>query len=847
MVRNDAPSASGSRIVAVLGPTNTGKTHLAMERMLGHASGMIGFPLRLLARENYDRAVAVKGASRVALITGEEKIVPRDASWFLCTVESMPVDRRVAFLAIDEIQMCADPDRGHLFTDRLLHARGELETMFMGAETVRPLLRRLVPEAEYISRPRFSRLTYAGSVKLTRLPPRSAIVAFSAADVYSIAELVRRQRGGAAIVLGALSPRTRNAQVAMYQAGEVDYLVATDAIGMGLNMQVEHVAFAATRKFDGRAPRPLAPAEMAQIAGRAGRYTKDGSFGTTAEIGPLDSDLAERIETHRFDALKALQWRNTELQFASIAALRTSLARLPLRSGLVRAREADDEIALGHLAADAEIAALARGREAVGLLWDVCCIPDFGKVTGEGHARLLAQMYRFLAGTETGSAGTLPTDWVARQVDRINRTDGDIEALMQRIANIRTWTYIAHRGSWLADASGWQERTRAIEDKLSDALHQRLIQRFVDRRTASLVGRMQHRGALAAAVSGEGDVRVEGHFVGKLDGFRFTIDPSVTRSGTREAGRAITTAAMRALSTPIRRRLEQLETDDDDAFCLADDGGILWHGALVGRLSRGADSLAPGIEPFGGDLLEGNARLRLCARLVRFVHARLRQTLAPLFPSDHDGEMSGAARGLLFQVAEALGALPRAQLTIPPAALAASDRKALAARGLHFGHDWLYFASLLKARPMATRALLWRIHAGASVPAAPARLGKVSLAAPAGVPAAYWSATGYRRFGARAVRIDAVERLSAHARRRARDGRTVILADFARPLGCSAADLPEILRAIGYRMTTAEDGTRLVAVTRPRRASHHRAAADGAQRPSGHSPFAALETLRSAR
>ena len=418
----------------MLGPTNTGKTHLAMERMLGHASGMIGFPLRLLARENYDRAVKVKGARRVALITGEEKIVPPEASWFLCTVEAMPVDRRVAFLGIDEIQMCADPDRGHLFTDRLLHARGELETMFMGAETIRPLLRRLVPGAEFVVRPRFSALTHAGPCKLTRLPRRTAVVAFSAADLYGIAELIRRQRGGSAIVLGALSPRTRNAQVAMYQAGEVDYLVATDAIGMGLNMHVDHVAFAATRKFDGRGPRRLTAAEMAQIAGRAGRHTRDGSFGTTAEIGPLDAELTQRIESHIFEPLTALKWRNSELRFASLETLRVSLGRMPERPGLVRAREADDELALAHLCTDSEIAGLARGPAAVALLWDVCRIPDFGKVAGEGHARLLGQMFRYLTG-----AGQLPTDWVARQVDRVNRTDGDIETLMQRIAMTERW------------------------------------------------------------------------------------------------------------------------------------------------------------------------------------------------------------------------------------------------------------------------------------------------------------------------------------------------------------------------------------------------------------------------
>jgi ATP-dependent RNA helicase SUPV3L1/SUV3 len=697
MARKDTSSDGRSRVVAVLGPTNTGKTHLAMERMLGHASGMIGFPLRLLARENYDRAVRIKGEKRVALITGEEKIVSREASWFLCTVESMPIDRRVAFLGIDEIQMCADPDRGHLFTDRLLHARGELETMVMGAETIRPLLRRLVPDAEFVTRPRFSSLTNAGQCKLSRLPPRTAVVAFSAADVYTIAELVRRQRGGAALVLGALSPRTRNAQVAMYQAGEVDYLVATDAIGMGLNMLVDHVAFAATRKFDGRGPRALTAAEMAQIAGRAGRYTKDGSFGTTAELGPLDPELAERIESHQFEPLTALEWRNSDLQFFSLAALKASLARLPNRAGLVRAREADDELALAHLAQDEQIAHLARGPEAVRLLWDVCCIPDFGKVTGEGHARLLAQMFRFLMGSGgCRRQGRLPTDWVARQVDGINRTDGDIETLMQRIANVRTWTYVAHRSGWLDDAEGWQQRTRAIEDKLSDALHQRLIQRFVDRRTASLVGRMRGSRDLTAAVNSAGEVHVEGHFVGMLEGFRFAPDPAVTRGlGPRDAGRSVRAASIRALGEQIRRRLDEFEADGDECFALDRDGNIRWRGALVARLRAGKEVLAPRLEPQTSDLLEAEAKLRIVAKLTRWLRRYLRRVLAPLFAA-RETHLSGPARGLLYQTAEALGCLPYRRAATQIAALGREDRKSLVQSGVRLGRESVYYPGLLK-------------------------------------------------------------------------------------------------------------------------------------------------------
>ncbi|HSV29311.1 MAG TPA: DEAD/DEAH box helicase, partial [Candidatus Omnitrophota bacterium] len=504
--------AGRGRVLAVLGPTNTGKTHFAIERMLGHASGMIGFPLRLLARENYDRIVRIKGAASVALITGEEKIIPKQPRYFVCTTESMPLDRRVAFLAVDEIQLCADPDRGHVFTDRLLHARGSEETVFLGAETIKPLLRRLVPGVEFATRPRLSQLTYAGARKLARLPPRTAVVAFSAAEVYAMAEFVRRQRGGAAVVLGALSPRTRNAQVELYQAGEVDYIVATDAIGMGLNMDVDHVSFAQLRKFDGRVPRELEPAEIAQIAGRAGRHMNDGTFGTTADVGGISDEVVEAVENHHFAPLKALSWRNSDLRFATVSALIGSLDRPPPGPGLIRAREADDQIALATLAHDPEILKLANHPERVRLLWDVCQIPDFRKVMAEAHTRLLSQVFRHL----TGPGRRLPTDWLAGHVERLDRTDGDLDTIIGRIANIRTWTYVSHRADWVVDPAHWQGLTRAIEDKLSDALHERLTQRFIDRRTAVLVRRMRDDGELLSAVARSGDVLVEGHYVGRL-------------------------------------------------------------------------------------------------------------------------------------------------------------------------------------------------------------------------------------------------------------------------------------------------------------------------------------------
>src|SRR5580658_2515794 len=483
---------AASRLVAILGPTNTGKTHLAIERMLDLRSGMIGFPLRLLARENYDRVVKLRGARSVALITGEEKILPTNASYFVCTVESMPLDRQVEFLAVDEIQLCADRERGHVFTARLLHARGLQETMFLGADTIRPLIRRLVPDVEYISRPRFSTLTYTGHKKVTRLPPRTGVIAFSIADVFSLAEVVRRQRGGTAVVLGALSPRARNAQVGMFQAGEVDYLVATDAIGMGLNMDLNHVAFARLAKFDGRGLRRLAAAEIGQIAGRAGRHMNDGTFGTTADERPLDPEIVRAVEAHKFEPLTRIQWRSTALKFNSAGALLNSLEEPPPAPGLIQTREADDHQVLRALSRNAEVAALATNPGAVRLLWEVCQIPDFRKMMSDSHARFLAQCFLHLAGPNE----RLPTPWIASQIDQLDRVDGDIDTLMMRIAHVRTWTYITHRPDWVEGAAEWQERARGIEDRLSDALHERLTQRFVDRRSALLVRQLASARAL---------------------------------------------------------------------------------------------------------------------------------------------------------------------------------------------------------------------------------------------------------------------------------------------------------------------------------------------------------------
>ncbi len=694
-------SRADQRIVAVLGPTNTGKTYLAIERMLGHHSGMIGFPLRLLARENYDRVVKIKGAAKVALVTGEEKIVPPGAVYFLCTVESMPVDRPVDFLAVDEIQLCADAERGHVFTDRLLHARGRSETMFLGAETMRPMVRKLVPEATFEQRPRFSKLTYAGEKKITRLPPRSAVVAFSATEVYGMAELLRRQRGGTAVVLGALSPRTRNAQVGMFEAGEVDYLVATDAIGMGLNLNLDHVAFAKLRKFDGRSPRRLTAPEIGQIAGRAGRHMNDGTFGTTADAGPLPAELVEVVESHGFDMLQHVFWRSRNLDMSSPLALQKSLQQRPPLAEMLRVRDSEDLAALMSLSQDKEVLALATNPAAMRLLWDVCQVPDFRKILSDHHSRLLSRIYKYLA----SDVARLPDDWVAAQIQRIDRVDGDIESLVSRIADIRTWTYISHRGDWLEDAAGWQQKARAIEDRLSDALHDRLTQRFVDRRAMVLARRKEGEEPLAAIVA-SGEVVVEGEVLGRLRGFRFDLDETIEP----DHARASLAAVRRVLATEIPQRILRFEQDNDGSFLLDREGRLTWRGAPVGRVVRGDTVLTPGVEVAASDYLDGPGRERLRQRLIAWLNRHLRAQLKPLFGLSA-AELNGSARGIAYQTIESLGLVPRHVVARQIADLSKADRKALAELGLRIGRESIFLPALLNPKTAILRAVLWATFA----------------------------------------------------------------------------------------------------------------------------------------
>ncbi|MER9328054.1 helicase [Mesorhizobium sp. M0152] len=801
---------TGRDVTAVLGPTNTGKTHLAIERMVAHESGIIGLPLRLLAREVYTRVCEKVGAHKVALITGEEKIQPAGARYSVCTVEAMPRETDAAFVAIDEVQLAGDLERGHIFTDRILHLRGRQETLLLGAATMHGILQRLLRGISVVTRPRLSHLAYAGSKKLTRLPRRTAIVAFSADEVYAIAELIRRQQGGAAVVLGALSPRTRNAQVALFQSGDVDYLVATDAIGMGLNLDLDHVAFAQNRKFDGYQYRNLTAAELGQIAGRAGRHLRDGTFGVTGQVDPLDEELVKKIESHDFDPVKVLQWRTARFDFASLDALKRSIETNAPVEGLTRALPAVDAQALEHLSRDEDIRALATDAKRVALLWEACALPDYRRIAPAQHADLIASIYQDLA-----RHGHVDENYMAEQVRRADTTEGDIDTLSHRIAQIRTWTFVSNRPGWLADQAHWREKTREIEDRLSDALHERLTKRFVDRRTSVLMRRLRENTMPEAEISPTGTVLVEGHHVGELQGFRFTADQ--TAGG--EDAKAVRTAAQKALAAEFEARAERFGACANGDLALGSDGTLRWIGAPIGTLVSGEDALKPRLVLLADEQLTGPARDKVAARAERFVNFQVETLLKPLVDLRNAEQISGIARGIAFQLVENFGLINRRDIAEEMKSLDQEGRAALRRLGVRFGAYHVFVPALIKPAPAGLVTLLWAlkndgkdrpgfgdvVHALAS--------GRTSVVIDPTFDKTFYKLAGYRNLGRRAVRVDILERLADLIRPAtnwkpglgqrpdgAYDGQSfMVTPPMMSILGATADDMEEILKGLGYR------------------------------------------------
>jgi ATP-dependent RNA helicase SUPV3L1/SUV3 len=774
-----------STIEAVVGPTNTGKTHRAVERMLEHGSGMIGLPLRLLAREVYDRVSARIGERQVALVTGEEKRIPARPRYWVCTVEAMPVDRPVEFLAVDEIQLAAHPQRGHVFTDRLLRARGEKETWFLGSDTIRPLLEQLLPTAHVRRHPRFSRLSASGSVGLGGLPPRTAVIAFSAHEVYELADRLRRRRGGAAVVLGALSPRTRNAQVAMYQAGEVDFLVATDAIGMGLNMDVDHVAFASMRKFDGRRRRALAPDEVGQIAGRAGRYQRDGTFGAVSPVR-LSPELTFAVESHRFAPLRRVVWRNAELDFSTAEALIGSLRRRPPRRALQLVERPDDAVALEALAGRDEIGSRLRGEERVRLLWQVCQIPDFRKLMPEHHAALLAEIYAQLA----DRGGTLDPDWMNQRIERLEAVDGDIDTLMMRMEFIRTWSYIAHRPGWVHDALHWQQRTEQAEDVLSQALHERLMERFVERRGA---GRSRAR-------RGRSRSRKSSHAEAG------DSQPPPNNPFAKLKALKLASARPLAVELPDDDWVEGIVAAEHERFDIRTDGTIVDGDEPLARLRRGVDLLHPEIrlalprEPGAG------ARSRVQRRLLAYARDVVEELLEPLRGELRE-RLRPAARGLCYQLETQLGTVRRRDAKDQLAALVDDDRPMLQELGVRIGAQAVFHEQLLSPAMVRRRLALLAGYWDRVPRLAP---DAVCTRTERGVPEQLYPFAGYLPLGGLALRVDVAEQLLGELERLAATQPFALPPTLATLVGASSDQLERVVIALGYHQSS--DG-----FSRPRR------------------------------
>ncbi|MFC3051447.1 helicase-related protein [Kordiimonas pumila] len=798
-------------IKAVLGPTNTGKTHYAVERMLAYASGMMGFPLRLLAREVYDRVVAVKGKNQVALLTGEERIVPKGARYFLCTAEAMPRIKTVDFVAIDEIQMAADPQRGHVFTEHLLHSRGTFETLFLGASTMRPLISRLIPGVEIVSRERFSTLKHIKPAKLSRLPRRSAIVAFSASDVYGMAELMRRQKGGAALVMGALSPRTRNAQVEMYQSGEVDHLIATDAIGMGLNLDVTHVSFASLRKFDGRTFRDLTAAEAAQIAGRAGRYQTDGTFSTLGggDGDAMDPLMISQIEEHQFDPVKTIFWRNHRLDFSSIGALIRSLELPAQQNGLHRVRDSLDQLVLGTFASDTQIRDMATTKEDVLRLWDICQIPDFRKLSYEDHVGLLKRIYHDLS----GPSGTISHDFIVRQVKHLDNVHGDIDTLAGRIASIRMWTYVSHRKGWLSDGAHWAHVTRSVEDRLSDALHERLIQRFVDRRTAVLMRSLRQRDALSVSIDSDtNQVSVEGHEIGELNGFSFRVDAS----GAPDEQKTLQAAAESALQIELTRRAKLFANVGYKTLEFSFSEGLahpklMWEGAAIATVHDSGALFAPRIKLVQNSLLQGESADLVREKAQEWLDSRIAEKLEPLIKlaQELNGEievpegtaaLSGLVRGVAYRLLEHYGVMPRSLVDSDLRQIDQDSRKGLRRFGIRIGASSLYIPIVMKPHATELRLMMWAMAGKkTALPAIPTP-GMVWVETDTSAPQEFYELAGFQVTGKKAVRMDMLERLSDAVRPLGQAGGWFeVTPEIMGLVGLSGEDFAEVMTSAGYK------------------------------------------------
>ncbi len=785
---------SKNKITAVLGPTNTGKTHLAIETMLSFDNGMIGFPLRLLAREIYDKIVKKIGLDKVALITGEEKIIPSNAKYFLCTVESMPIDKHLDFVGVDEIQMCSDHERGHIFTDRLLNMRGNKLTMLMGSYTIKNIISKLDDDIEFINRDRLSKLTYSGHKKISRIDRKTAIIAFSAEEVYAIAELIRRQKGGAAIVMGSLSPKTRNAQVALYQSGDVDFLVATDAIGMGINMDLDHVYFSNLKKFDGRKSRRLNLSEIGQIAGRAGRYLNDGSFGITGQCKEINSEEVDLLENHKFEEIQTLFYRNSNLNFNNSEALIKSLEEKPHRAWLRKINECSDEKALKYFLKDKNFENITFTSQNLNLLWECCQIPDFVKKTYGNHYEVIGNVFKFL----TTKKMKINEDFMRLQLMKLDKLEGNVDSLSNRIANVRTWSYVSNKSNWVENQNYWIEKTKLLEDKLSDRLHEELTKTFIDKRASVLARGLKQDMEFNTKILDNDEVMIDDQFIGKINGLKLQLD---LKKGALETDiKSLKKAARQTIGPELEKRVQIII--DTGLIELKDDFKIYWNKFPIGKLTSGKDYLSPNIELIVDDILENNPKLKLIQFLEKWIKNKIETILKSLVDIKDLKEKNSSIKALAFQLYENNGVLKREQVFEYLKNLGQEERKILRSFGVKFGRYHIFLHRLIKPEPVSLRTLLWKNYNQKYFNLKPPTFG-LNFLEDKEKNKNFMLLCGFEKFDNFFIRIDILERLFMKIiNSNTKINKEIkMTSEMLNLLGCNKENFKKLLRKMDYKIT----------------------------------------------
>ena len=788
-----------NKINAVLGPTNTGKTHLAIETMLNFESGIIGFPLRLLAREVYDKVTKKVGVDKVSLITGEEKIIPPNAKYFLCTVESMPIDKEVDFIAVDEIQMCADHERGHIFTDRLLNLRGNKLTMLMGSNTIKKIIEKLDDDVEFTSRNRLSKLSYSGHKKISRINRKTAIIAFSAEEVYAIAELLRRQKGGAAIVMGSLSPKTRNAQVELYQSGDVDFLVATDAIGMGINMDLDSVYFSNLKKFDGRKLRKLNLSEIGQIAGRAGRYLNDGNFGITGQCKEINAEQVEMLESHKFEEIQSLFWRNSDLNFNSPLSLIKSLDKKPNQDWLRKIHECEDEKALKFFLKNVELENLDLSKERLNLLWECCQIPDFVKKTYGNHYEVIGNVFKYL----NSKKGKITDDFMRLQLMKLDKMDGNVDSLSNRIANVRTWSYVSNKNNWVENQDYWIEKTKQLEDKLSDRLHDELTKTFIDRRASVLARGLKQDMEFDTKILEDNKVMVDEQFIGKINGLKLELD---LKKGALETDiKSLKKAARQTVGPELIRRIKTII--DTGIVELQDDFKIYWNKYAIAKLVPGKDYLNPKLELIVDDILEQDQKKELSLFLENWVKNRINTVLKSLVDLKDLKEKNSSIKALAYQLYEANGVLKREQVYEFIKDLGQNERKVLRDLGVKFGRYHIFLHRLIKPEAVSLRTLLWKNYHQKYFDLKPPTFGLNFIESKNSKNKNFMLLCGFEKFENFFVRIDILERLFVQIINSSpeKDKEIKIVPEMLNLLGCSKENFIKLLKNMSYKINKKDD------------------------------------------